>query len=181
MSFVIDFHGIDMVRGRDCVVFAKGDAYTMTVSPAMLAGGWVGGQGAQWAAYTDPDKPLLTYSSGLFGGFMLWGSNEAADQYNAMTGQFLYYGYGVLMVGRALISTIAYEQYTYASRLAGPPYVPLVYGPANSLYMSLRGYWTKEDELTLSGSPLAPGLVCGFVCQLPKIVNEFRLGVQTKM
>lgn len=176
----LDFHGIDLIRGRDCVVFFKGDGYTISVSSAMLSGGWVGGQGVQWGSYSDPDNPIITYSSGLFGGFMLWGSNEAADQYTAMTGQYLTYGYGVLMAGRAIISTIAYEQYTYASRHVGP-LVPLTYNPNDPLYMSLRGYWTKEDELTLSGSPLAPALACGFVCQLPKAVNEFRLGVQTKL
>jgi len=180
MALTIDFGGIDLIRGRDCVVFSKGDAYSMPVSAAMLSGGWVGGQGAQWTTYSNPDRPTLTYSAGLFGGFMLWGSNEAADQYTAFTGQPLYYGYGVLMAGRAIISTIAYEQYTYASRISGP-LVPLVYTSNAPLFMSLRGYWSIENELTLSGSPLAPALPCGVVAQLPKAVNEFRLGVQTKL
>jgi hypothetical protein len=177
----VDFGGIDLIRGRDCTVFAKGDSYSMSVSQSMLAGGWVGGQGWQWDVYTDPDNPIVTYSSGLFGGFMLWGSDEAADQYTAFTQQPLYYGYGVLMAGRAIISTIAYELYTYASRHAGGPFVPLVYTPNVPLYMSLRGYWTLEDELTLSGSPLAPALSCGVVAQVPQLVNEFYLGIQTKL
>jgi hypothetical protein len=181
MSFQIDFQGIDLIRGRDCVVFSKGDGYSMSVSQEMLSGGWVGGQGAQWDTYTDPDNPILTYSSGLFGGFMLWGSDEAADQYTAMTQQPLYYGYGVLMAGRAIISTIAYEQYTYASRMMGGPFVSIVYTPNQPLFMSLRGYWTNEDELTLSASPLAPALYCGVVSQLPKAVNQYYLGVQTKL
>jgi hypothetical protein len=178
---LIDFQGLDVLRSRDCVVFFKGDVYTMSVSSAMIAGGWVGGQGFQWAPFTDPDNPIITYSSGLFGGLMLWGSNESADQYNAMTGQFLKYGYGVLMVGHGVISTIAFEQYTYASRLTAGPYVPLVYSPNQPLFMSLRGYWTHEDELTLSGDPRAPGLYCGFVSQLPKAVNMSRLGVQIRI
>ena len=181
MTFAIDFHGIDLIRGRDCVVFSKGDGYAMSVSSAMLAGGWVGGQGAQWDAYTDPDSPILTYSSGLFGGFMLWGSDEVGDQYTSMTQQPLYYGFGVLMAGRAIMSTVAYEHYTYASRLAGGPYVSLVYTPNAPLFMSLRGYWTIEDELSLSGNPSAPALSCGVVVQLPKLVNQFRLGIQTKL
>jgi hypothetical protein len=176
----IDFQGIDLLRDRDCIVFSKGDAYAMTVSQAMLEGGWVGGQGVQWDVYTDPDTPILTYSSGLFGGFMLWGSNETADQLTAMTGQFLYYDYGVLMAGRAIISTRTYEQYTYASRLSGP-LVPLVYNASDPLYMSLRGYWTKEDELTLSGDPRAPALYCGLVSQVPNQYNQSYLGVQTKL
>ena len=179
--YQIDFKGIDLLRSRDCMVFSKGDGYAVAVSTAMLHGCWVGGQGAQWDVYSNPDKPTLTYSSGLFGGFMLWGSNEAADQYNAMTGQFLYYDYGVLMAGRAIITTIAFEQYTYASRHAGGPFVPLVYNPSDPLFMSLRGYWTKEDELTASGDPRAPALSCGLVSQVPKSVNQFYLGVQTKL
>ena len=178
--FQIDFRGLDVLRSRDCVVFFKGDAYTVNVSNAMLQGGWVGGQGVQWSPYLNPDRPIVTYSAGLFCGIMLWGSDEAADQFIAMTGQFLKYGYGVFMVGRAIISTIAYEQYTYASRLAGPPFTKLTYQPNDPLFMSLRGYWTNEDELAQSGSPLAPGVVCGFVSQLPKDVNSFRLGIQTK-
>lgn len=179
-GFQIDFGGIDLIRSRDCVVFTKGDASTFSVSRAMLSGGWVGGQGAQWDNFTDPDNPILTYSSGLFGGFMLWGSSEVADQYTAMTNQYLYYGYGVLMAGRCIISTVAFEQYTYASRHAGGPFVPLTYSPSQPLFMSLRGYWTNEDELTLSGSGLAPALYCGLVVQVPQTVNEFRLGIQTK-
>lgn len=178
---VIDFQGLDIVRGRDCVVFSKGDCYAMSVSSAMLAGGWVGGQGAQWSSFTDPDKPILTYSSGLFGGFMLWGSNEAADQYTAMTTQYLRYGYGVLMAGRSIMSTIAFEQFSYASRIGGGSLVPLVYSPNDLLFMSSRGYWTKEDELTMSGSSLAPAIPCGIVAQVPTAVNRFYLGVQTKL
>lgn len=178
---LIDFQGLDVLRSRDCVVFFKGDIYTMSVSAAMLAGGWVGGQGFQWDVYTDPDNPIVTYSSGLFGGLMLWGSNESADQYTAMTNQYLKYGYGVLMVGHAIISTIAFETYTYASRHVGGPFVPLVYTPNAPLFMSLRGYWTIEDELTLSADPRAPALSCGFVSQLPKQVNQMRLGIQIRI
>jgi len=179
--FVIDFKGIDLLRSRDCVVFSKGDAYAVTVSQAMLDGGWVGGQGVQWGPYTDPDSPILTYSSGLFGGFMLWGSDETADQFTAMSSQFLYYDYGVVMAGRSIMSTLAFEKYTYASRLSGPPYVPITYNPCDPLFMSLRGYWTNQDELTLSGDPRAPALYCGLVSQVPKAVNQFYLGVQTKL
>lgn len=177
----LDFQGLDIPRSRDCVIFFKGDVYTMSVSSAMLAGGWVGGQGFQWDVYSNPDKPIVTYSSGQFGGVMLWGSSETADLFTAMTGQFFKYGYGVQMVGRAILSTIAYEQYTYASRHAGGPFVPIVYGPNDPLFMSLRGYWTKEDEINLSSDPRGSAILCGFVCQLPKSVNQMRLGVQTKL
>jgi hypothetical protein len=56
--------------------------------------------------------------------------------------------------------------------------VPLVYGASDLLFFSLRGLWTIEDELTLSGSPLAPAASSGVVAQVPKNVNEFFLGIQ---
>ncbi len=176
----VNFKGLDLIRGRDCVVFIKGDTQTVAVSSALLAGGWVGGQGVQWSA-GGVDQPTVTYSKGLYGGFMLWGSDETADRYTAMTGQFLKYGYAVMMAGRALISTTAYEQYTYASRTGGGPLVPLTYQPSDVLYLSLRGYWTTEDELTISGDPLAPAFFTGFVAQIPKVNNQMRLGIQTSM
>lgn len=178
-SFVVDFHGIDLIRARDCTIFIKGPAHNIAVDAAMIAGGWAGGQGVQWAL-ASADEPTVTYSAGLFGGFLIWGSNESADQFTAVTGNQLAYGHAVMMAGRAIISTSSYEKYTYASRLAGP-LVPLVYTAQQPLYFSLRGLWTNEDELTLSGSPLAPALLTGFVCQVPKPINEFYLGVHTRL
>lgn len=178
--FPIEFKGLDVIRGRDCYVFIKGDTRGYAVSPAMLSGGWVGGQGVTWTSSTI-DQPTLTYSDGLYGGFMLWGSDEQGDKYTAMTGQFLKYGYGVMMCGRALISTTAYEQYTYASRIGGGPLVPLVYSCSDLLYLSKRGYWTKEDELTITGDLRAPAFFTGFVAQVPKPNNQMRLGIQTSM
>ncbi len=175
-TYKIDFGGIDLIRSRDCVVFVKGETFEVAVTADMITGGWQGGQGVQWVN-ESADIFQVDYSAGLFGGFLLWGSNESADQYTAMTGQQLVYGYAVMVAGRGLISTRSYEQYTYASRLT-PPLVPLVYAPCQLLYFSLRGLWTLEDELTLSGSPLAPAMSTGVVSQLPKAVNEFFLGVQ---
>ncbi len=185
MAVPIDFHGLDIIRGRDCVVFINGDTTTVTIDNRLAAGGWIGGQGVQWAPSTG-DERVITYSKGLYGGFMLWGSDEAADQYTSMTGQFLRYREGVMVAGRALISTLAYESYTYASRVAHAadalnPLVPLVYTPSDLLYFSLRGLWTKEDELTLSSDPLAPAFFTGFCAQKPKANNSFFLGIQTSM
>jgi hypothetical protein len=178
-SFQIDFRGFDIVRGRDCVLFAKGDAHPVAVDAAMVQGGWPGGQGVQWVDSAH-DEPTVTYSQGLYGGFLLWGSNESADQYTASTGSQITYQTGVMMAGNAIISTSSYEQYTYASRLGGP-LVPLVYAPKDPLFFSLRGLWTKEDELTLSGSPLAPAFFSGFTIQTPAPINQFFLGVQTSL
>jgi hypothetical protein len=176
----LDFKGMDLVRGRDCTVFVKGDTHAFAVSPSMLAGGWVGGQGFQWGQSTN-DAPIMTYSTGLYGGVLVWGNDEQGDRFTAMTGQFLKYGYAVAMVGNALISTVAYEQYTYASRIGGGALAPLVYVSGEPLFFSRRGYWTKEDEMTLTGDALAPAFFAGFVAQIPKPLNQMRLGVQTSM
>jgi len=179
-TFKIDFGGIDLIRSRDCVVFVKGETFEVSVDPAMLASGWPGGQGVRWVN-SSTDNFTVTYSDGRFGGYLIWGSLESADQYTAMTGQQLVYGNAVMVAGRGLISTSSYERYTYASRLGGPPFVPLVYTASTPLFFSLRGLWTIEDELSLSGSPLAPALQAGVVAQVPKDVNEFFLGVQTTL
>jgi len=135
-SFEIDFHGLDIVRARDCVVFAKGDSHVVTVDPAMVAGGWAGGQGVTWVDSPLPER-VVSYSSGLFGGFMLWGSDESADQYVSSTRvQLVHPGTAVMMAGNAIISTSSYERYTYASRIGGGPLVALVYAPRDPLYFS---------------------------------------------
>lgn len=177
---VIDFKGIDLVRGRDCVIFIKGDVHAFKASPALIAGGWVGGQGLTWVQGAT-DEPTIGYSNGLYGGVAIWGSDEQADRYTAMTGQQLAYGYVVLMVGRALFSTVAFEQYTYQSRVGGGPLVPLVYHPSDLLYLSKRGYWSNQDELTITGDSNAPAFYTGFVAQVPKANNGFRLAIQSSM
>ena len=179
-SFQIDFHGFDLIRGRDCVLFLKDDVFMVRLDEAMLQGGWPGGQGVQWVN-SDSDEFIVTYSSGLFGGFLLWGSDESADQFTAMTRQQVVYGDAVMCAGSALISTSSYERYTYASRIGGGPLVPLVYSVSDTLYFSLRGLWTKEDELTLSGSPLAPALNIGRTTQIPQPVNQLFMGIQVAL
>ena len=179
-TFQIDFNGIDLIRGRDCILFSKDDSYTVRVDPAMVAGGWPGGQGVQWV-HTDTDEFMVTYSSGHFGGFLLWGSDESADRFTAMTGnQTFYGGDAVMLSGSTHISTSSYEKYTYASRLVGP-LVPLVYASNDLLYFSLRGLWTKEDEMTLSGDPDAPALSVGRLMQVPQLANQFFLGIKATL
>lgn len=169
----------DILRSRDCTVLFYGDRQTVTVDQAMITGGWPGGQGVRWVnAPSGVDDRIVTYSNGLYGGFLVWGSDESGDQFTAMTRQQPYWRYATMFSGGCLISTSSYEKYTYASRLGGP-LVPLIYAPNDILYFSLRGLWTKEDELTLSGDPLAPCFFVGFVAQTPKPVNNFFLGIQT--
>lgn len=170
----------EILRSRDCVVFFKGDTQTVAVDPAMVSGGWPGGQGVQWVSSAS-DERVVTYSNGLYGGFLVWGSDEDGDKYTAITRQQPTYRYATMFSGGCLISTSSYERYTYASRTGGGPLVPLVYQAQDILYLSIRGLWTKEDEMTLSGSPFAPAFFTGFVAQIPKASNRFFLGIQTSM
>lgn len=170
----------EIIRTRDCVVFFKGDSQTVIVSSAMVAGGWPGGQGVQWAG-SIKDERLVTYSQGLYGGFLVWGSDEDGDRFTGMTRSQPYYRYATMFSGGTLMSTSSYEKYTYASRLGGGPLVPLVYGSNDILYLSRRGLWTKEEEMTPAGDPRAPAFFCGFVAQIPKPSNNHFLGIQTSM
>ena len=160
-------------------MFFKGDTQTVVVSQSMVGQGWPGGQGVQWVGST-PDERVVTYSQGLYGGFLVWGSDEPGDDFAATTRSQLYYRYATMLSGGSLIATSSYERYTYASRVSGP-LVPLVYAAQDILYFSKRGLWTKEDELTLSGDPRAPAFFSGFVAQTPKASNRNFLGIQTSI
>jgi hypothetical protein len=171
----------ELLRTRDCVILLKGDAYGVTVDDAMAQAGWVGGQGVQWVTPTT-DEPTVTLSDGLYSGFMLWGSDESSDQYTAMTRQFPHYRYGVQGAGGWHILTIAYEKYTYASRTGGGPLVPINYTASDRLVFSLRGYFTTEDEWTLSGDPRAPNnYYIAFVTQAPSTASQFYMGIQVSI
>ena len=146
---------MEVARTRDMVVLSKGDAYAVLVDVTMRTGGWQGGQAVVWTD-SPRDEFLVTYSDGLYGGIMLWGSNESSDQFISMVEQQPTYGYGVLGTGSWLMSTRTFEQFTYASRTGGGPLVPITYVVGERLRFSLRGYWTNEDEWTLSGDPRAP-------------------------
>lgn len=168
-----------IIRTRDCVVLVKGDAYTVAVDAAMLAGGWQGGQGVCWVD-SPRDEFLVSHSDGTYGGFVLWGSDESSDQWTAMTGEFVKYGYAVLCAGGWIISTTSYEKYTWASRQGPGPLVPIHYKVGERVLFSLRGYWTNEDEWTLSGDPRAPnGFYVANVVQNPQPYNNQYILLQT--
>jgi hypothetical protein len=163
---------LELFRTRDCVIFVKSDTLTVSVDPGLILNGWKGGSGVTFAPITQ-DEILVTQSNGLGGGFMLWGSDESSDQFTAMTENQPYYGFGVIGMGAWLISTPTFEQYTYVSRHGPGPLVPLVYNGSDRLFFSLRGYWTKEDEWTLSGDPRAPNdNVVGFVAEQYELGDE---------
>ena len=171
----------DLARTRDCVILVKGDAYAVEVDASLAASGWRGGQGIQWVTALK-DVPTVKLSDGYYAGFALWGSDESSDQYTSMTRQFPAYRYLVLGAGGWVISTSTYEKYTYASRVGGGPLVPLVYNASDRLVFSLRGYWTKEDEWTLSGDPRAPNsFYIGFVAQAPSPSTSDYLTVQVSI
>jgi len=169
----------EIIRTRDCTVHFKGDAFPVALAPEMLQRGWPGSQGVKWAPSTN-DEFCVTYSDGRYGGFLLWGSDESSDQFTALTGQQVACGHAVFCMGGWLISTSTYEKYTYASRMGGGPLVPIVYTASRRLVFSLRGFWTIEDEWTLSGDPRAPNTYyLAYVVQSPRASNNFNLVLQT--
>lgn len=169
----------EIVRNRDLILFFKGDAYTATPGPLMRASGWLGGQGVTWVTGVN-DERTVEISDGRYGGVALYGSDEVADMHTGLSGTQVTAQFITILLGGNLLSTSTYERYTWASRQVGP-LVPLVYTPNQILYLSLRGYWTNEDEATLSGAAWAPNFFAGFVSQVPKANNNYYLGVQTGM
>lgn len=173
----------ELARTRDCVTLFKGDSYTVMVDDAMRAGGWQGGQAVRWID-SPRDEFLVTYSDGLYGGFLLWGSNEPSDQFISTEEQQPAYGYATLCLGGWLMMTRTFEQYTWASRNGGGPLVPLTYTVGQRVLFSLRGFWTVEDEWTASADPRgANGYFVGSVVQAPRPnqKGELYLTLQTSI
>ena len=169
------------IRTRDVITLVKGTANPVMVDAAMIANGWPGGQAVTWTDSPN-DEFLVTYSDGTYGGFLLWGSNESSDQWTAMTGQQVAYGYAILCSGAWVIMTSTYEKYTYASRHGGGPLVPNVYTVGQRLTFSLRGYFTPEDEWTLSGDPRAPNnYYIAYVVQPPSAATNNYITLQSSI
>jgi len=172
----------EIFRTRDTVVFVKGITYTVKASNALITAGWPGGQGLMWA--DDPGTEFaVTFADGGRGsGFAMWGSDESSDEFTGMTEGQPAVGYLVMGSGSWIMSTLSFEVYTYASRVAGP-LVEIAYNPGQKLFWSLRGLWTIEDEWALSGDPRAPNVdPVGFVTQVPNatLTNNY-LTVQTTL
>lgn len=169
---------MEVARSRDVVVLVKGDTIPVTVGETTALLGWSGGQGVRW---TTPSKDEFTVelSDGVNFGFMLWGSDETADQYVSTTRNQAHYRFATVGVGGWHILTSTYERYTWASRQVGP-LVPLTFVESDRLVFSLRGYWTTEDEWALSGDPRAPNdRFAGVVTQAPGPTSF--LGIQTQL
>jgi hypothetical protein len=175
MAFVKSFP-----RERDCFVLFKGDAYPVAVSQQMRTGGWQGGQGVKWID-SSLDEFIVTYSDGLYGGFMLWGSDEDSDKFASLTGNQPLYGFGTLCAGGWLIATRTFERYTYASRLGGP-LVENNYVVGERVRFSLRGFFTREDEWTITADPRAPNnFFVASVVQAPSADNNHFITLQTSI
>lgn len=171
----------EIIRTRDCVVHFKGDAYPVAISPALIASGWSGMQGVMWTDSTE-DEFMVTISDGIYGGFLLWGSDETSDMFTGLTGNQIDQGFGIFCAGGWLLSTCTYERYTYASRIGGGPLVPIVYTAGERLVLSIRGLMTNEDEWTLSGDLRAPNVYyMAYVVQVPRENNNYYLVVQTSI
>lgn len=169
---------VNSYRSRDCVTLFKGDAIPVEIATSLAVSGWPGGQGVMWAE--DPSGGFFVQrADGNYCGFLLNGSNESSDQHTSLAHVQQVYRIGTLCAGGWLIATTTYETYTWASRQV-PPLVPLVYAENDRLRFSLRGYWTTEDEWTLSGDPRAPNdNVIGRVAQAPTVENNGYLTVMT--
>ena len=172
---------MELIRDRDVITLVKGQTFPTGLSPRLLTQGWQGGQGVMWIE-TPYDAWEVDISDGTPNGFLLWGSNESADQYSAYTQNQTTYDFAVLCFGTWVITTRTYEMYTYASRMGPGPLVPIVYNESDRLLFSLRGLWTKEDEWSLSGDPRAPNrFYVGYVIESPAVYNNNYLMFQTTM
>ncbi len=171
---------MEVPRNRDCVALFKGDAYPCEVDTELATNGWLGGQGVQWISDTG-DRFRVTRSDGLYSGFLLSGSNELGDRFTGLTQSQPIYQIATLCSGGWLIMTVAFERYTWLSRQGGP-LVEIVYQESDRLVFSNRGWWTKEDEWTLSGDPRgANEYFIAFVVQPPKASNNYYMTVQTSI
>ena len=172
---------MELVRSRDVVTLVKGQTFPVGLSTPLLTSGWAGGQGVMWID-SPYDVWQVDFSDGTPNGFLLWGSNESADQFSAYTQNQPTYDFAVLCYGTWVITTSTFEKYTYASRIGGPPFVPIVYSPSDRLRFSLRGLFTNEDEWALSGDPRAPNrFFVGYVIEPPAAYNNNYLMLQTTM
>lgn len=171
-----------LFRTRDVEVHFKGDSYPVAIHPDLLASGWAGGQGVMWC-----DSPLYEFrvqaSDGIYGGFLLWGSDEISDRLLGQSTSQLAYGYGIFCAGGWLASFATYEKYTWNSRHGiGPPNVLINYTVGERVRFSNRGWWTNEDEFTKVGDPRAPNnYFVGYVVQKPRADNDYRLVLQTSI
>lgn len=165
-----------MIRGRDCIVQMKD--WSLPVAVASGFNSWTGGVGVQWTGTnTGNSRFEVTLGVGQASGILVNGNIEAGDQFTSITDTAGTYRIATLFGGGFVVSTRSFEKYTLASRLVNSQ-VPLVYVPDTPLYISLRGLWTIEDELTIIGAANAPCQQTGWVTQAPGPGFQDYLGVR---
>jgi hypothetical protein len=170
---------MEVARSRDLIIYKKGDAFAVAVSPDLAVSGWSAGQGAQWYD-SGRDEITVSLSDGLAEAFFLWGSDETADKFTSMSRNQPTYKFAVVGMGGWIISTSSFERYTYATRGLPNP-TPIVYTPSEDLFYSLSGKLTNEDEWSLSGDPRAPNdNVVGVAIQAPSFVTSNYITVHMK-
>lgn len=168
----------EIPRTRDVIVLVDDVAISAKLDDALLSAGWPGGQGVTWVDSPD-DTFFVSFSDGTYGGFLLWGSDEDADQFISTVGGPVKYEHGVVAIGTWIISTSSYERFTLESRTLGP-LVPNTYVVGDRVRFSLRGLFTPQDEWTISGDPRAPNnFFVGSIVQVPQPSNNEYLMVQT--
>lgn len=177
MPITTDFTPI--TRERDVIVLSKSKGIPVQIDTTLAAKGWVGGLGAQWVD-SPSDTLVVTGSTGSTAGFLLWGSNESSDQFISYVQNQIRYQFVTLCFGGWVICTKTFEQYTYASRQAGP-LVPITYTTAQPLFFSLRGYFTNENEGLLSSDPRGGFIPVGVVAQLPTALVSGYMTIQTQI
>jgi hypothetical protein len=162
-------------RSRDLILMYKGDSIPVIIHSDMVLRGWPAGQGVEWVSTTG-DRRVVTYSTGRYGGFLWMGSEE--EELTSFSRSQPAYRWATMFTGGCILETTTYEKYTYASRQSGP-LVPLVYSSNAPLYFSLRGWFTCEDEMTLTSDSRGPARSFAVVSSTPRSVNQYYLGVQT--
>ncbi len=131
---------------RDLVSFRKGDTVTSKLHPTLTS--WAGGQFVKW--FDDgTGEPCVKKADGRFCGFLAYGSDESADQWNSFTHQNASYSYGVVTFGGNFFATRTYETQGYLARNGLGPVVDLVYTANQKLYVSENGLITNENESDL--------------------------------
>lgn len=159
-------------QDRDVAILIKAESFTPKVHPDLIESGWDGGTVVKWVH--DPHGDFMVGRCGPTdnpSGFLLWGSNEDADQFISMTEQQPKIGYAVMFFGDVVFRTRTYERYTQASRNGPGPLVELPYIVGEELYISENGKLTSEKE-----HPDAEAY--GLLATAPTEKTKFYIGVQ---
>ncbi len=166
----------ELVRTRDVVFLLKGDTFPVSLSPTLAAQEWSGGQGVAWES-----EFVVGRSDGNPSGFLILGSDEPSDWYTSLSRSQSTYKRAVMGLGGWVCGFRVFETTTWASRQVNGN-TPIAYAKNQTLYYSLRGLLTSEDEWTLSGDPRGPNpFPVGFVVRVPSASTEHYLTAELRL